>query len=288
MHGEQAVSPTPPDLLPSPASKLRPHEKNGTMKNRRAFHLSIALLGGCASTALWAQALGDGRPDLSGVWTWNLEPGQNPVQLLNAQSADLPFAPEERPRIEEYKAMARLSLENPGSMCVQFGMPQAMLFSGGYPMEIIQRSEQVTVIFEAYSEVRRIFIEPHSYNADDEWPSLIGFSEGHWEGDTLVVTTRKLKEQLSGNFPHSEDAVIVERYSLTYAADGMPVLVNEWTLRDPAFYTEPVSRRREWKPLGENRHLHEFACMEDRWQEREQYLLERYRSGDPVIANQEE
>lgn len=258
------------------------------MKLHHRYRLLIPLLGAFLSAGLGAQPVGDIRPDLTGVWTWNMEAGQNPVQVLNAQAADLPYTPEMRPRIEEYKAMARLSLENPGSMCVQFGMPQAMLFSGGYPMEIIQRPEQVTVIFEAYSEVRRIFIEPHPYDIDNEWPSLIGFSSGHWDGDTLVVTTQKLKEQLSGSFPHSEDAVLVERYSLTSAADGTPILVNEWTLTDPAFYTEPVSRRREWKPLGEDRHLHEFACMEDQWLEREQYLLERYRSGDPVIANEEE
>jgi hypothetical protein len=131
-------------------------------------------------------------------------------------------------------------------------------------------------------------MEPHAYSAEDEWPSLIGFSSGHWEGDTLVVRTSRLKEQLSGQFPHSEDAVIEERYRLTKLEDGTPVIVNDWTMTDPVFYTEPVSRRREWKPLGHDRHLHEYACMEDQWAEREAYLLERFRSGDPVIANQED
>jgi len=228
------------------------------------------------------------RPDLTGVWTWNLHDGENPVQTLRAQAQDLPFTREARPRIEEYRAMARLSLENPGSMCVQFGMPQAMLFSGGYPMEIVQRPEQVTVIFEAYSEVRRIFIEPHPYRAENEWPSLIGFSSGRWNGNTLRVRTTRLKEQLSGDFPHSADAVIEESYQLVMNEDGTPVLINDWVLSDPAFYTEPVARRREWKPLGEDRHLHEYACMEDQWTERESYLLERYRGGDPVIANEED
>lgn len=226
------------------------------------------------------------RPDFTGVWTWNLKEGENPVRTLQAQAENLPYTEEARPRIEEYQAMARLSRENPGSMCVPFGMPQAMLFSGGYPMEIIQRPEQITVIFEAYSEVRRIFMEPHPYDAENEWPSLIGFSTGRWEGNTLVVHTSRLKEQLSGNFPHSDQAEIIERYELVVQEDDTPILVNNWTLIDPVFYTEPVSRRREWKPLGNNRHLHEFACMEDQWAEREAYLLERYRSGNPVIANE--
>jgi hypothetical protein len=227
-----------------------------------------------------------GHPDFTGVWTWNLKPGENPVRTLQAQAQNLPYTPSAGPRVEEYQAMAKLALENPGSMCVQFGMPQAMVFSGGYPMEIIERPEQVTVIFEAYSEVRRIFIEPHPYKEEDEWPSLIGFSTGHWEGDTLVVRTSRLEEQLAGQFPHSADAVIEERYRLV-DRDGTPVIVNDWKLTDPAFYTEPVARSREWKPLADHGHLHEYACMEDQWARREAYLLERYRSGDPVIANEE-
>jgi hypothetical protein len=242
-----------------------------------------------STSAAWAQQLGgEQRPDFTGVWTWNLSGGENPVQTLRAQAIDLPFTDDARARVEEYQAMARLALENPGSYCVQFGMPQAMLFSGGYPMEIIQRPEQITIIFEAYSEVRRIFMEPHPYAAADEWPSLIGFSTGRWDGDTLVVRTSRLKEQLTGQFPHSAEAVIEERYRLRIEDGGKRVLVNEWTMTDPSFYTEPVKRQREWKPLGQNRHLHEYACMEDQWVLREAYLLERFRNGDPVIANQQQ
>lgn len=247
----------------------------------------LATSSGEATSELVARESAAPQADFSGVWTWNLGEGENPVRALRAQAQDLPFTAAVRPRIEEYREMARLSLENPGSVCMQFGMPQAMLFSGGYPMEIIQRPEQVTVIFEAYSEVRRIFIEPHPYEPEDEWPSLIGFSSGRWEADTLVVHTSRLKEQLSGDFPHSENAMIEERYRLETRDDGTPVIVNDWVLTDPDFYTEPVARSREWKPLGNNRHLHEYACMEDQWREREAYLLERFRSGDPVIANQE-
>jgi len=248
--------------------------------------LAVAAAGASVDAAFAQTGAAPERPDLTGVWTWNLEDGENPVRKLQAQSANLPYTDEARPRIEEYQAMARLSLENPGSMCVPFGMPQAMVFSGGYPMEIIQRPEQITVIFEAYSEVRRIFMEPHPYKAENEWPSLLGFSTGRWDGNTLVVHTSRLKEQLSGNFPHSDQAEIEERYELVVQDDGTPILVNDWTLTDPVFYKEPVSRRREWKPLGGNRHLYEFACMEDQWAAREAYLLERYREGDPVIANE--
>jgi len=258
-------------------------------RNIRAAHICFIVTALLGAQTLSSQplVLAD-KPDFTGAWTWNMQAGDNPLQPLTEAAANLPFTAEVLPRVEEYRAMARLSLENPGSMCVQFGMPQAMLFSGGYPMEIIQRPEQVTVIFEAYSEVRRIFMEPHPYKAEDEWPSLIGFSSGHWDGNTLVVVTSRLKEQLSGSFPHSADAVLEERYQLVAQPDGATIIVNDWTLTDPEFYREPVSRRREWKPLGKDRHLVEYACMEDQWQVREEELLTRYRSGDPVIANEPE
>jgi len=260
-----------------------------TPARRAIAGLPVLICGALWLPAAWAQDANPiERPDFTGVWTWNLNEGENPVQTLREQARNLPFTDAIRPRIDEYREMARLSLENPGSMCMQFGMPQAMLFSGGYPMEVIQRPEQITVVFEAYSEVRRIFMAPHPYREENEWPSLIGFSSGRWDRETLVVRTSRLKEQLSGDFPHSAEAVIEERYRLVEHEDGTPVIVNDWTMIDPAFYTEPVTRRREWKPLGDDRHLHEYACMEDQWLEREARLLERFRSGDPVIANQEE
>jgi hypothetical protein len=258
----------------------------GVLMLNRRVPLSLLCMVLLAGAVMAPVGHAQSQPDFTGVWTWNLSEGENPVRTLSAQAQNLPYSDAARPRIEEYQAAIRLALENPGSLCVQFGMPQAMLFSGGYPMEIIQRPEQFTVIFEAYSEVRRVFMEPHPYRAEDEWPSLIGFSSGHWDGDTLVIRTSRLKEQLYGQFPHSADAVIEERYQLVIQDNGTPIIVNNWTLTDPAFYTEPVSRRREWKPLGNNRHLHEYACMEDQWAAREAYLLERYREGDPVIANE--
>ena len=49
-----------------------------------------------------------------------------------------------------------------------------MLGSGGYPMEWIQRPEQITVIYEAHNEVRRIYIDQPRPDPKDLVPSRDG------------------------------------------------------------------------------------------------------------------
>ncbi|HTR00605.1 MAG TPA: hypothetical protein VMH83_11465, partial [Candidatus Acidoferrum sp.] len=82
---------------------------------------SISRRGACAAGLLLLQAAALihaasplDHPDLSGVWTWNMRAGDNPTKPLNDAAANLPFTAEIKPRIDEYKNMARLSLENPG------------------------------------------------------------------------------------------------------------------------------------------------------------------------------
>ncbi len=100
----------------------------------------------------------------------------------------------------------------PGGACVGYGMPASMLGSGGYPMEWIQRPEQITVVYEAHSEIRRIYIRAEAEPREDLIPSRDGTSFGRWEGDTLVVETIGLKEAVDQSSAHSDQANIVERY----------------------------------------------------------------------------
>jgi hypothetical protein len=63
-----------------------------------------------------------------------------------------------------------------------------------------------------------------------------GTSVGHWEGDTLVVTTKGVKEDvLFFEIPHSDEMVITERIRLT-APDR---LENQITIEDPKRLAEP-------------------------------------------------
>ena len=82
-----------------------------------------------------------------------------------------------------------------------------------YPFEILLTPGRLTMIFEADSQVRRIWLEPRQPpGPDDLDPSYYGDSIGHWEGDDLVVDTIGFNTQTTvTGAPHSEQMHIVER-----------------------------------------------------------------------------
>lgn len=202
-------------------------------------------------------------PDLSGIWSWHIEPGKSPFGRL---SLDLPLTPEGRRKVDEYRSIVGPD-DNPGAHCLGSGMPESMTFSGGYPMEIIQRPEQITIIYEAHSEIRRLYFGAKALPEADRVPSRNGYSTARWEGNTLVVETTSLKEQEDQSYPHSDQARITERYHLTNDAKGNRVLEVDWTLTDPVFYTRPVSSQKKWTfdPKGV---LLPYECNEEAWLDR--------------------
>ena len=109
-------------------------------------------------------------------------------------------------------------------------------------MEIIQRPEQITIIYEAHSETRRVYFGNRNAPEKDRVPGRNGYSSGHWEGDTLVVETDNLVDQVDQRTTsHSDQATIVERYSLDGKDEqGRRILKAEMTMTDPVFYTAPV------------------------------------------------
>jgi hypothetical protein len=204
-------------------------------------------------------------PDLSGIWSWHIEPGKSPFAPPGSR-LNLPLTAEGRRKVEEYRALVGPD-DNPGAHCLGSGMPESMTFSGGYPMEIIQRPEQITVIYEAHSEIRRLYFGAKALPEADRVPSRNGYSTARWEGDTLVVETSSLKEQEDQSYPHSDQAHITERYHLTTDTKGNRVLEAEWTLTDPVFYTRPVSSVKKWTfdPKGV---LLPYECNEEAWLDR--------------------
>src|SRR5574342_1140539 len=107
----------------------------------------------------FAQAPAAKMPDLTGVWTTYRGPGGVGRGGGGARGAqpELPLRPEAKARIQEYQRLIAGTGETPGGYCLGTGMPGSMLGSGGYPMEIIQRPDQSTIIYEAHNEIRRVY-----------------------------------------------------------------------------------------------------------------------------------
>jgi hypothetical protein len=208
------------------------------------------------------------KPDFSGVWTVYRPPGAAPGPGradVGAFPRDPPFTAEAKEKVAEYRSLVEPQGLTPGGACVGYGMPSAMLSSGGYPMEWIQRPEQVTVIYEAHSEIRRIYIG-NGPKQSDVIPSRDGTSYGRWEGNTLVVETIALKEAVDQNSAHSDKAKIVERYTIGKDDAGRKVLTAEMTMTDPAFYTKPVSATKRWLAVEGGRLL-PYDCTEPQWED---------------------
>jgi hypothetical protein len=95
-------------------------------------------------------------------------------------------------------------------LCVPYGVP-TMMSVAVYPVEFIQTPKQITIISEAFSEVRRIYLDKPPSKIDEVPPGYYGRSVGRWEGDTLVVDTVGIKEAVQyQRMPHSDQMRITE------------------------------------------------------------------------------
>jgi hypothetical protein len=213
-------------------------------------------------------------PDLTGVWT--TADGAGNRTSFGSAIPKLPLHPQTQQRFDAWNRLVAETGDTPGGVCLGAGMPAAMLGAGGYPFEIIQRPEQITIIYELHGETRRVYFGERNAPEQDRVPGRTGYSAGRWEGDVLVVETKNLVEQLDQRTtPHSEEARIVERYRLDGVdAQGRRLLAAEVTMIDPKFYTEPLKFTRRWARVP-NGHLLPYECNEEVWRDRIDMLAEK-------------
>jgi hypothetical protein len=141
--------------------------------------------------------------------------------------------------------------------CLPPGLPAIM--SQPYPIEILMTPGKVTLVIEAYTQVRHIFTDGRALPEDPD-PNFYGTSVGRWEGDTLVVETAGFAQVARGlTFPYSDKMRIIERFKL---ADP-DTLTIDTTIVDPEALTMPYSmgtrtlkRHRSWT-------IAEYICEEN-------------------------
>ena len=210
------------------------------------------------------------------MWTDYVEPRQ-PAAAAGSQAAvapGLPFTGEAQRKVDAYRKLVAATGDSPGGYCLGAGMPTIILGGATYPMEIIQRPEQITIIFELHTDVRHIYFGARNTPEADRVPFRNGYSSGRWDGDTLVVETSKLVEQVDQRYPHSAEARIVERYRLETGAKGERVLAIDFEMTDPLFYTKPVAGQKKWMAVP-NGHLLPYDCAEEGWRQRLEQLERR-------------
>ncbi len=229
----------------------------------RVFGLTCWLV---AATPLVAQAQAISNPrDLSGVWgPYRGGRGSDPT-LMPPPAGPLVFKPDYAKVYEARRAADAAAIQRGGSptsastFCVPYGVPR-MMSVAIYPIEIVQTPQQVTIIGEAFSEVRRVYLDRPQAKLDDVAPGYFGRSVGQWEGDTLVVDTIGIKTTVQyQRMPHSDQMRITERLRLV-APD---VLHDQITIEDPVILEKPITYTLAYRRLPEYEMV-EFVCDNNR------------------------
>ena len=227
---------------------------------------------------------GTPNPNLNGLWqalneaNWDLQvhaaqPGPPQFGALYAQPAgpgvvegnEIPYQPwalakkkdnfEKRFVRVKYDAFRMIPLD-PEAKCYLPGVPRATYMP--FPFQIVQGNKKIVIAYEFAAASRIIPLEKVGEAPVD---SYMGWSQGHWEGDTLVVDVTGFNDRTwfdrAGNF-HSDALHVVERYT-PYSPD---ILRYEATIEDSKVFTRP------WKisfplyrRLDKDAQFMEFKCV---------------------------
>jgi hypothetical protein len=229
----------------------------------------------------------DGRPDFNGIWqalneaNWDIEahgtgPSPHPALLgaLFAQPAGqgvveggpLPYTLEALAKKKENFAnrLTRPTTRelnettgDPEAKCYLPGVPRATYMP--FPFQIVQTPQEILVAYEFANATRQIHIGRKPQAPAESW---MGWSIGHWEGETLVVNVTDQIDRTwfdrAGNF-HSDALHVIERYTRT----GPDHLMYEATIEDPKVFTRPWKMSMPlYRRVEKNALFIDFKCVE--------------------------
>src|ERR1044071_4988756 len=146
---------------------------------------------------------------------------------------------------------------DPEIKCFMPGVPRATYLP--YPFQILQSTDKVILAYEFAGATRTIHMDKVG---DSPSPTWMGWSRGHWDGDTLVVQVTDFNDETwfdrAGDF-HSDQLKVTERYTpqspyhLTYEA----------TIEDPKGFTRPRTIRMPlYRRVEPEKQLLEYKCVE--------------------------
>ncbi len=196
----------------------------------------------------------DGHPDLSGLWNLGIQIGYaaNITADLPASSIQASAAAISRARLGDF------GKDDPEITGCKPGGPRHITHGG--LTKIIQTASLIVFLFEDLS-YRQVFLDGRRL-PDDPNPTWMGYSIGHWDGETLVVDTAGFNDRTWLDFaghPHTEALTITERFS----RPRFGRLELQVTLKDLAVYGAPITL-----PAGGNlvadTDLIEYVCENEK------------------------
>jgi hypothetical protein len=153
----------------------------------------------------------EGKPDLTGLWEMITDTAVGNVASRNV--GDLkPSDVQPWARTLVQQRAENFGKDDPHYQCLPEGPGSST--SGG--MKRFLQTPAMIVILNEDLTYRQIFMDGRALETDPN-PSWMGYSVGHWDGDTLVVESMGFNDRtwLHDGYPHTEKLRMTERYRRT-------------------------------------------------------------------------
>ena len=199
----------------------------------------------------------DGKPDLSGLW---LKISPKYSRNIAADLRQDEIQPWARALVEERRENLGKDYMNVKCVPLGPGYVTSADSTGAEMMKIVQ-TPGLIIILNPDLTYRQIFLDGRTLETSPN-PSWMGYSVGHWEGETLVVESFGFNDRTwldHDGHPHTEALRVTERYRRRNAGN----LDIEVTFSDPGAYAKPwtAAVRAELAPDTE---MIEWVCNEGR------------------------
>ena len=195
----------------------------------------------------------DGKPDLSGVfvtrggYTVNIAKDLKPGEVAFQPWAETLY----KHRLDTE------GKEDPQAYCVLSGVPREDVVP--YPFKILNSKGEIIILYEALHSYRQIFMDGRGLPKDPN-PQWMGYSIGHWEGDTLVVQSSGF---VDNNWLDNSGHMGTEFLRLTerFRRPDYGHIDLQVTIDDPKAYKKPWTVNLQL--LASDTELIEYVCDEN-------------------------
>jgi hypothetical protein len=220
-----------------------------------------------------------GHPNLNGIWQamgsahWNLEShaasqlkdfwrlgamGAIPAGQSVVKEGKIPYKPEALAKRDANRA--GWPKTDPEGACYLPGIPRATYMP--HPFQIVQGDDDILFVYSFANANRAVHLK--DVRTIDEVPVdlWMGWSNGRWEGDTLVVEVIANDDRTwldrAGNY-HTNQMKVTERYTLL----DPNRIQYEARIDDPEIFTAPWTISMHlYRNSEPNAELLEFKCVE--------------------------
>lgn len=254
-------------LTPAEQAQLDTDNKGRSVPLTAEQWLARRSGGNQAQRKTWEPAPPPADPrDFTGLWQI---PGGS-INLIQENGEAAPFTPEEAKRTQQL-----IDAENSGavltdaaSQCFPHGVPR--LSFAPYPVRFAYVPGEILMLHEVAHNLRLIHMD-RTEAPKDTPQSFLGYSVGHWEGDTLVVETSHFNDKTPLDFhtSHGTRLKVTERFQKQKTSQGYTDLVVRITIEDPEHFTRPFTVVRRWPfrsdmeaTLGSDG-IQEYSCEEN-------------------------